>query len=272
MKNILKVVVLVITFVTANMASDDLKIIKYKKANGIFNAGSALFIDARGSKLYAKGTILGAINIPVKNFKKMKKFLPINKKAKIVAFCNGFKCEKAEELAVLLKKEGYTKVLVYKGGYPEWKEKKQPLMGLVKECKETKAKGPYKPKGKPVTIKGATVYLGADAGMIDQFWFASKVLKDLPKNIQLVDIRKPKDFKDGHLPGAINVPWDSKAEKIDHTKFPKDKLIVIYCNTGMMSTDARGSLSDDIAKNVLYFDANVKCESKGCKVTPNENM
>ena len=252
-----------------------LNVIKFKKAKGIFNAQSALFIDARGGKLYKKGTILGAINIPTKKYKKLKKFLP-SKKAKLVVFCNGFKCEKAEELAVLLQKDGFKKVLVYKGGYPEWKEKKQLSMGLVKKCKAGK-KGPYKPKGKMVTINGAKVYTGGESiedGMVDQFWLAQRLnsKKGLPKNIQLVDIRKASQFKEGHIKGAINISWDSKAEKIDYTKFPKGKLVIFYCNTGMQSTDARGSLPSDVAKGVLYFDANVNCEGSKCKITANENL
>lgn len=274
MKSLFRGIALVALLVTFGFASSDLTIIDYKKAKGIFNAGSGLFLDARGPKLYKKGTIMGSLNLPVKKFKKMKKFLPINKKAKIVTFCNGFKCEKSDELAVLLQKEGYTKVLVYKGGYPEWKEKKDPLMGLVKECKDS-AKGPYKPKGKPVTIAGAKVYLGGESpedGMIDQFWFATKVLNDLPANVQLVDVRKAKQYKEGHIKGAINVVYDSDKDKIDHSKFPKNKLIVFYCNTGMMSTDARNSLPEEVAKNVLIFDANVKCEGNKCTVEANENL
>ena len=219
---------------------------------------------------------MGAMHMPFKKYKKFSKWLPQNKKAKIVTFCNGFKCEESDHLAKKLMADGYTKVMVYKGGYPEWKKEKLPLMSLVKECK-TGPKGPYIPKKeKLVTISGAEVYWGGEEsedGMIDQFWFADLVNKGkIPTNIQLVDVRKPEQFKDGHLQNAINIPWDSKAEKIDSSKFPAGKLIVIYCNTGMMSTDARGSLDEDVAKSVLYFDANVECTGTKCKVTPNEDI
>ena len=277
MNKIIKIFVSIALFSTMLVASGDLNIISLKKAKGMFNAKSALFMDARGMKLYSKGTILGAVHIPNKQLGKNKKVaqrLPISKKTKIVTFCNGIKCEESDHLARKLIKLGYTKVYVYKGGYPQWKKEKLPLMAIVKECKGEK-KGPYKPKGKLVTINGAKVHLGgesADDGMIDQFWLTPLVNKGkVPSNIQFVDVRKPSDFNDGHLANAINIPWDAKKEKLDYTKFPSDKLIVIYCNTGMMSTDARGSLSDDVAKNVLYFDANVNCTNKKCTVTANEN-
>ncbi len=277
MKKIIKGFVAIALFATMGFANSDLNIVKLKKVQGMFNAKSALFLDARGFKLYQKATIMGAVHFPNKKFKKFSKWLPADKNTKIIAFCNGLKCEESDFLAIKLMKLGYTKVYVYKGGYPEWKEKKLPLMGIVKECKNV-AKGPYAPKAdRALTINGAKVYFGGEEledGMIDQFWLADQLNsgKGTPANVQLVDIRKASQFKEGHLSGAINVPWDSKAEKIDHTKFPAGKLIVFYCNTGMQSTDARGSLDDDIAKNVLYFDANVKCTGTKCTVEANEDL
>ncbi len=270
MKKLFVQLMVMVSLVSFAQASDKLTIIKFEKAKALFENQNALFLDARGAKLYKKGTILGSLNVPVKAFGKLQNFLPIKKDAKVVSFCNGFKCEKSDELAVLLQKAGYTNVLVYKGGYPEWKEKKMPLMGLQKEKKEVKV-AVVKPEGKMVTLNGAKVYLGADKGMIDQNWFASVVLSDMPKNIQLIDVRKASDFKDGHLPGAINVPWDSKKEKIDTSKFPKGKLAVLYCNTGMQSAESALSIAS-VGKDVLYFDAEVTCKGKECKVVANEDL
>jgi rhodanese-related sulfurtransferase len=278
MKNLVKLLVVALLTTGSLFASGngDLNIVSFKKAKGKWSTKSTLFLDARSWKLYQKGTIMGAHWMPTKKFKKFKKFLPANKaKTKIITFCNGFKCEESDHLARQLIAEGYKKVMVYKGGYPEWKEKGMPVMALVKECKGEK-KGPYKPDEKrKINIAGVDIYEGgeeAGSGMIDQFWFAN-VLKSgkVPAGIQLVDIRKPSQYKEGHVKGAINVPWDTKAEKIDHTKFPKGKLIVFYCNTGMQSTDAKVSLKGDNGKNVLYFDAKVDCKGDKCTFTPNEN-
>lgn len=264
-------------FVGVANASGDLNIIPLKKAKGMFGAKSALFLDARGFKLYQKGTIMGAMHMPNKKYKNFKKWLPVDKNAKMVSFCNGIKCEESDHLAVKLMKDGYKRVYVYKGGYPEWKKEKLPLMSLVKECKEEK-KGPYKPKNPAITINGAKVHLGGESaadGMIDQFWFANLVnAGKIPANIQLIDVRDAKQFKEGALAGAINVPFIAEPkESIDASKFPKGKLIVFYCNTGMKSTDARNILDEDMAKNVLIFDANVTCEKgKKCTVEANEDL
>lgn len=271
MKKLLLKVMFVLSLTTLVSANSNLSVIKFEEAKSLFETKGALFLDARGAKLYKKGTILGSLNVPVKEFGKLQGFLPANKDAKLVSFCNGFKCEKSDELAELLLKSGYKNTLVYKGGYPEWKEKKMPLMGLQKEMKK-EVLAAVKPEGEMATLNGAKVYLGSDKGMIDQDWFASVVLKNMPANIQLVDVRKPSDFKDGHLPNAINVPWNSKEEKIDSSKFPKDKLVVLYCNTGMQSAESALSLKNLVGKSVLYFDAEVTCKGSDCKVVANEDL
>lgn len=230
-----------------------------------FDDNSALFLDARPMKLFQAGTITGSLYMDYKEYDKLKKFLPADKKLPIIAFCNGIKCEHSDHLAELLKKDGYTNVLVYKGGYPEWLEKKYPVSGALKECKD---EGVYTPKTKAVAIKGATVHLiEGDAKMIDQFWFSEVLKNGVPVGVQMIDIRKIEQFKEGHIQGAINAPFENG--KLDESKLAKDKLNVIYCNTGMQSTEAISSLKDYDGK-VVYFDATIDCKGNDCKITPNE--
>jgi len=172
-------------------------------------------------------------------------------------------------LAWLLIKDGYKNVKVYKGGYPEWHENQYALMGIIKECKASPI-GVCMPKYSATHINGATVYLGSDEGMIDQYWFATVVLDKLPKNVQLVDVRRAELFKEGHIKGAINIPFAD--DKIDISKFSKDKLVVFYCDFGMLSIDTWTSLSNEEKKNVLYFDATVKCKGEKCTIEANEDL
>ncbi|QOG12134.1 rhodanese-like domain-containing protein [Arcobacter sp. FWKO B] len=269
MKKFIKGLLAVALLSTSLFAASNLKIIKMEEAKKYYDEKSALFIDARPLNLYLRGTIPGAIYMDYKEYDKLKKFLPADKKVTIVTFCNGLKCEHSDHLAEFLQKDGYKNVLVYKGGYPEWTEKKEPAMGILKECKE-ESKEAYKPKRDAVTIKGATVHLiDGDDTMIDQFWFAPKVVAgEIPANVQLIDIRKADQFAEGHLPGAINVPLDADG-KLDGSKLPKDKFNVVYCNTGMQSTGAVSSLKDNDG-SVVYFDATIKCEGTKCTVEPNE--
>ena len=59
-----------------------------------------------------------------------------------------------------------------------------------------------------------------------------KLLNELT-NIQLIDIREPYEYGDGHIEGSINIPMDGFLEKLDQLE--TSKQIIIYCNTGRRS-------------------------------------
>ena len=48
------------------------------------------------------------------------------------------------------------------------------------------------------------------------------------KQIVLIDVRDPQSFKEGHMPGAINVPFDHIPNHVDQWKKEK-RLLVTYC-------------------------------------------
>ncbi len=48
------------------------------------------------------------------------------------------------------------------------------------------------------------------------------------KQVLLVDVRDPQSFADGHMPGAINVPFDRIPDYVETWKKEK-RLIVTYC-------------------------------------------
>ncbi len=47
------------------------------------------------------------------------------------------------------------------------------------------------------------------------------------KDLLLIDVRDPKSFADGHVPGAVNLPLAEVENKF--RQLPKDKLLVVYC-------------------------------------------
>ena len=256
-----KIILLLLSLLLASHAQTLPKEVDYKEVKRIYSAGSGLFIDARGAKFYAQGTILGAINMPIERFMRMKRLLPGKKGSKLVVFCNGIKCSKSTRLTQKIASLGYSRVMVYRGGYPEWREKGQDIMLSQKYCHST---GRSK---KEVTVNGVKVYLGRDEGMIDTAWFAQQYQEGtLPKNIALVDVRREEAFKKGHLPGATHVRWDSDKGEIDTNAFPKDKLLLLYCNTGLLSSDAYDSLDEETAKRVLFLNTSVKCQEEKCEI------
>ena len=52
----------------------------------------------------------------------------------------------------------------------------------------------------------------------------------------LIDVRSPAEFGGGHLPGAINIPVDEIARRMD--EIPQDRPVVVYCRSGGRSARA----------------------------------
>lgn len=71
------------------------------------------------------------------------------------------------------------------------------------------------------------------------------------KNRVLIDVRTPKEFAEGHLPGAININVEDEnfAEKMDELN--KNKNIYLYCKTGKRSAKAV-AIADTLGFKKIY--------------------
>ena len=56
------------------------------------------------------------------------------------------------------------------------------------------------------------------------------------KNFYIVDARDAVQFNRDHIPGAVNIEWRQVLAR--RSELPKDKPILIYCNTGSLSAQA----------------------------------
>lgn len=56
------------------------------------------------------------------------------------------------------------------------------------------------------------------------------------KNAVVIDTRDAGQFEKDHIPGAINIEWRQSVAR--RNEIPKDKLVVVYCNTGTLSAQA----------------------------------
>jgi rhodanese-related sulfurtransferase len=73
----------------------------------------AMVIDARDADSYTAGHIDGAVNYSQAQ-------LPADKSAALVFYCGGTKCPAAQRAANKAIEEGYTNVMVFRGGWAEW--------------------------------------------------------------------------------------------------------------------------------------------------------
>lgn len=56
------------------------------------------------------------------------------------------------------------------------------------------------------------------------------------KNVFVVDARDAAQFAKGHIPGATNIEWRQAVAR--RGELPKDRMVVIYCNSGSLSAQA----------------------------------
>ncbi len=168
-------------------------------------------IDARTKDEFDEAHIVGAINIPEKNFEAMMSALPANKNVLLVIYCNGTKCGKSKKVAAKAEAAGYTNIMLYAEGFPVWEEKAMPISA-----------GPdYRKKIETTKLNPAELKKMIDSGS---------------KDFVIVDVRDETEYGEGHIPTAINIPVETFAVRSE--ALPKEKKIVVYCNTGGRSYTA----------------------------------
>lgn len=59
-------------------------------------------------------------------------------------------------------------------------------------------------------------------------------------NFTVIDARDAGQFAEGHLPGAVNIEWREIVSR--RGEISKDKPVLVYCNTGTLSSRASFAL------------------------------
>ena len=60
-----------------------------------------------------------------------------------------------------------------------------------------------------------------------------QIPKDDWKRFHVIDARDKDQFGKDHIPGAVNIEW--RQVLAQRSSIPKDKAVLIYCNTGSLS-------------------------------------
>ncbi len=63
-------------------------------------------------------------------------------------------------------------------------------------------------------------------------------------NIQLIDVRTPKEYKKGHLKNAVNINYYDNDFLDEMSKLDKSKELYIYCHSGNRSGKAAKKLGE----------------------------
>ncbi len=89
---------------------------------------SVIFIDARDPEDYDKGHIQGAINIPYDYYEDYDGIIDeLDDSAIYITYCNGEECSLSIDLADYLYNDKlFDTILIFEGGWPEWKKSGYP--------------------------------------------------------------------------------------------------------------------------------------------------
>jgi rhodanese-related sulfurtransferase len=55
------------------------------------------------------------------------------------------------------------------------------------------------------------------------------------EDMQLVDVRTPKEYKEGHIKNSQNIDYNSPTFDEDISKLDKTKPVILYCKSGKRS-------------------------------------
>jgi rhodanese-related sulfurtransferase len=78
---------------------------------------------------------------------------------------------------------------------------------------------------------------GAAAGhtLVSPADYKTRYMEDATPHT-LVDVRTAEEFREGYIPGAINISLQELDQKLN--RIPKDKPVIVYCRSGNRSSFA----------------------------------
>ncbi|BAO28102.1 rhodanese-like domain-containing protein [Sulfuritalea hydrogenivorans] len=210
-----------------------------------------VLIDARPKRVADKGMIPTAINISDTEFDKNVDKLPADKATPLIYYCGGLECVLSDNSAEKAKKAGYTNVLTYPPGYPEWEK----MHGAPA------AAGAPAGAAAGATTSSAALVPGKEKGSVTVDSFQA-VWKANPGSVMLVDVRDPKEVASGMIKGSVNIPMNELEKKI--ATLPTDKPVVFVCGTGARSGEAFDTVKLLGGKvQASFLDADVKFNADG---------
>ena len=204
-------------------------------ANGlkkmIHEDSSYVLIDLRSKEASTAGHIKGAVSIPEADLAAAKDKFPKDKSAPVILYSDD---QASAGAFASVRGWDYKNTTILNGGAKAWDGKFFPG--------DPGSKIVYVKKLKPGEIT------------INDF---KQVAADKPADKVILDVR---DSGVATIPGAVNIPQAELADRL--AELPKDKEIIIHCNTGIMANMALKTLQDNGYK-ARYVDAVVQVSPDG---------
>ena len=81
----------------------------------------------------------------------------------------------------------------------------------------------------------------------------AKTLMDTQTGYIILDTRTQEEYDEGHIPGAILIPYDEITQKAEGVLTDKNQLILVYCRSGRRSKIAAQALVELGYTNIREF-------------------
>lgn len=191
------------------------------------NPGAVFWVDLRSADDYAAGHVPGAVNIPYGKMGENWGVLPANKQ--IIFQCySGQTSAQVTSLAQML---GFN-ALSFRGGLKfGWPADVDQAALFVTEATELPAAvTPDLDEASQILWDAAVNYFVAGENFIIGAEELNALVEDNPDAIMVVDIRQEDVYTEGHIPGAIHIPFKTVGQNLD--QLSKTKPVYVTCYTG----------------------------------------
>ena len=85
-----------------------------------------------------------------------------------------------------------------------------------------------------------------------------KRIESKDSTMVILDVRTPEEYKAGHVPGAINIPYSHLPARISEVADAADKDIVVYCAIGIRAELGAERLRENGFTRLLHLDGDMK--------------
>lgn len=86
---------------------------------------------------------------------------------------------------------------------------------------------------------------------------AARMLSHEPSNWLILDVRTPQEYADGHVPGAINIPYDKVEAQLERLGTDHNRELLVYCRSGHRAKIAAETLHQHGFSNISFLEGNM---------------
>ncbi|MBA1332268.1 sulfurtransferase [Candidatus Endoriftia persephone str. Guaymas] len=236
----------------ARAADRSVRLVDDEWLSGRSGQAELLILDVREPQAYQQGHLPGAVNLPVNSIfgldprsdlmaptstiQRVFSTAGIDVSQQLVVYDSGTFID-AARLIWILEVHGHARVALKDGGYESWLANGK---AISFEASQPQARR-FIPTADPQRIASK---------------LSTRLAIDNPE-VVLIDARTPEEFagevsgakRFGHIPTAINIPWDANYERVDgqpklkplselralYAGIGQNKRIITYCNRGKQS-------------------------------------